>query len=241
MPQDLEHDWALLQRLIAGDLVVDGAARELERHRAHFEAAHAQVTFEHGFVRNAYYRNPDGSGCVNVLNAEHLARLLYWFSRNMRLGGAPVELLDQLFLALRSRCAIELFYDHDLPPFLLTFHPAATVLGRADYARFLVVSQGCTIGNNHGRYPSFDEGVVLRPGSMVLGGCRIGANVQIGAGAIVVDTDIPPNSTVTGQGRDGLTIRPNSLDVIDTMFLRDRLTEAKLLPADGRRGQADSS
>lgn len=231
MHHDIETAWTLLRRLVAGDLVVDGALDELDGYRGHFDAAYERVEHEHRFVRNPYYRNPDGSGSVNVLHSEHLARLLYWLSRTMRLDGAPVELLDQVFLALKSRCGVDLFYDHDLPAFFVTPHPGGTVLGRASYARFLTVSQGCTIGMNHGLYPTFEEGVALRPGAIVLGRCHIGANVQIGAGAIVVDTDIPPNSTVTGQGGSGLSIRPSSIDVIDDMFLREELLEAGLLDA----------
>lgn len=62
-----------------------------------------------------------------------------------------------------------------------------------------LVSQGCTVGNNHGEYPSFGESVFMLSNSKVLGGCEIGSHVIISANTYIKDTDIPSGSIVFGQ------------------------------------------
>lgn len=51
----------------------------------------------------------------------------------------------------------------------------------------------------------------MRPGSMVLGECNIGDNVQVSSGTIIIDKDIPSNSVVFGRSPD-LVIKENKVD-----------------------------
>ena len=51
----------------------------------------------------------------------------------------------------------------------------------------------------------------------MLGNCSIGSNVLIGAGALVIDTDVPSNSKVTGRA-PSLKIVPLEKTIIDDYF-----------------------
>ena len=48
-------------------------------------------------------------------------------------------------------------------------------------------------------YPIIGENVRMYANSSILGNCIIGRNVQVGAGAIVKNQDVPDNSIVFGQ------------------------------------------
>lgn len=60
--------------------------------------------------------------------------------------------------------------------------------------------------------------MTLFAGSAVLGACRLGDDVVIGAGALVVDTDIPPQSSVFGARRE-LTIKPRTSAPVNSPFV----------------------
>ena len=87
----------------------------------------------------------------------------------------------------------------------LLVHPLGTVLGRAQYSDYLIVYQRCGIGSNHDVYPRLGRHVTLRPGSAVLGRCLVGDNVTIAAESLVLDRDLPDNTTYIGNPRDFTT------------------------------------
>lgn len=206
-----EQSWPIFVGAIQTCAAGCDIAGPLQRIRRVFDDTFAVLQAEHSTVKNKYYHNGQGRGIVNLLHLEHFVRLTYAVSRRLFLQNHPRFLLDILFLAIKTRGMIDMFYEFDLPPVFLPFHAFGTVLGRASYGRDMIVTQHCTIGNNHGEYPVFGDAVILRPGAMVLGKCRIGSNVQIGAGALVIDRDIPDNTLVFGRP-PALTVKPNPCD-----------------------------
>lgn len=60
------------------------------------------------------------------------------------------------------------------------------------------VCQFVNIGSSNGRYATIGDNVYIGPMTCIVGGIRIGNNVTIGAGSIVVK-DIPDNATVAGN------------------------------------------
>ena len=58
---------------------------------------------------------------------------------------------------------------------------------------------------------------LLYSNASVLGKSKIGTNVIIWVGTLLVDTDIPDSSTVFGRGKD-VVIRPNSKDLSREFF-----------------------
>jgi serine O-acetyltransferase len=63
-----------------------------------------------------------------------------------------------------------------------------------------VVQQGVTIASlKRGKKPSFGDDVYIGANALILGECQIGSHVNIGAGAFILNQDIPDNCTVVGN------------------------------------------
>lgn len=113
---------------------------------------------------------------------------------------------DKIYALNRTLSSADLFYQVELPEVFAFDHPLGAVLGRANYSNYFSFSQGCTVGNNKGVYPTFGESVFMMSDSKVIGNCRIGDNVIISASSYVKDTDIPSGSVVFGQSPN-LTVK----------------------------------
>lgn len=70
--------------------------------------------------------------------------------------------------------------------------------GNAIIGRNTIVLHGVTIGAGKNGAPRIGNNVYIGAGALIIGGIIIGNNVKIGAGAIVVD-DVPDNSTVVSN------------------------------------------
>ena len=214
--------WAVFLDILEREGPLPGMADAVRPYERAFNDVVAQVRSEHRCLANRYFRTDDKRGIVDPINIEHLTRLLHYFNQQLVALQAPERLLDCLFYVLKGRCHINLFYRQKLPDFFFALHAIGAVLGYGEYGRFLIVHQGSTIGESHGRYPMLGDGVVVGPHAMVLGNCRIGRNVWIAAGALVIDTDIPDNSIVIGR-KPNLEIRPNPRDNRSAWFDMDML------------------
>ena len=194
--------WNICLFILEKDSPIPGLTRSLVKYRSDFYEVFEKIYEEHRNINRKYYRTEDKTPIVNPLHIAHYTRLIYYFSRALFLKNVDNLILDQMFFSMKTRCNIDLFYEVELKRYFLPEHALGTVIGRAKYDSHLVVCQNCTIGNNKNVYPSFGKHVVLRPGATVLGDCHIGDNVQISAGTIVIDRDIPSNSIVFGRSPD---------------------------------------
>lgn len=97
----------------------------------------------------------------------------------------------------------------------IEIHPGATIGRRLfiDHGEGVVIGETTTIGDDvliyqqvtlggtgketGKRHPTIGNKVILGAGAKVLGNIKIGDNVRIGAGSVVID-DVPENSTVVG-------------------------------------------
>ncbi|MBZ5724498.1 MAG: serine O-acetyltransferase [Acidobacteriia bacterium] len=91
-------------------------------------------------------------------------------------------------------------------------HGMGVVIGEtAEIGDDVLLYQGVTLGgtgNEKGkRHPTLGSRVVVGTGAKVLGNIRIGDNVKIGAGSVVVHA-VPDNSTVVGVPGRVVRIRP---------------------------------
>lgn len=157
-------------------------------------------------VRNPYYQNDDGA-FLDVRHAAMYCSFLYRLSFACR-GSVWAEPLYNLNRTLHG---CDLFCEVRLPTLFLMDHPVGTVLGRATYADYLEFQQGCTVGNNHGRYPRFTGPARLLTGALVAGDVLIGENVVFAAGCTVIDEHVPSNSIVFGHSPQ-LTIKRSTTD-----------------------------
>ncbi|MBW1768736.1 MAG: hypothetical protein JRJ65_17025, partial [Deltaproteobacteria bacterium] len=194
-----EEVWDICLSLLEKDIPFPTFRDSIKEFRDDFHQIYEQIRDEHSHIKGKYFRDKRKKPIVNPINLAHYTRLIYYFSRLLIKKNVDRFILDQLFLSIKTRCCIDLFYEFDIKKYFLPAHALATVMGRAQYSDYLVVHQNCTIGNNKRKYPKLGKGVILGAGSIVLGDCRIGDNVYVAAGALVIDSDIPSNSIAFGQ------------------------------------------
>ena len=163
---------------------------------------------EHCFaqVNNKYFFD-GGQAVFNHLHGDQYAMWLYFLSNELYRQGGPVSICSKLFLLNKALHGCDIFYEVALPSVFLLVHPLGTVLGRGTFSDYLLVYQRCGIGSNHDIYPTLGAHVTLRPGSAILGRCQVSDNCTIAAESLLLDKDLPANSTYIGNPRDHI-IRP---------------------------------
>lgn len=156
-------------------------------------------------INNKYYSD------INKLSPYHSCQYLMflYFAANTIFNetGERQPICDKLYNLSKIVSSADIYYEIQLPEIFTFDHPVGTVLGRADYGDYFCFSQGVTIGNNKGIYPSFGNFVMMHSNSKVLGNSKIGNKVIISANTYIKDTDVPDNSIVFGQDRN-LVIKP---------------------------------
>lgn len=118
------------------------------------------------------------------------------------MGGGII--CDKLYFLNKQMNGLDMFYAIELPKHFGAEHPVGSVMGRAKYSNGFFFYQGCTVGGTRDKennlyYPVIEENVHMFSYSSILGKCHIGKNVNIGAGCIVKNQDIPDNCTVFGE------------------------------------------
>lgn len=203
--------WTVFSEILARDVPLPGFADVVADYREVYAGVHARIAHENARCVGRYYRSVDGRAIVNPLNTDHLTRLLYLFMRRLDALGAPEALLDGLFFVMKTRCSINLFYRTEMGEYFFAHHPLGAIIGYGEFGRYLQIQQGCTIGQNKNKYPRIGDGLLMGPHSTILGDCRVGDNVLLAAGALVVDRDIPSDTVVFGRVPD-LILKPNRQD-----------------------------
>lgn len=144
-------------------------------------------------VSNKYYNTNE----VNPLHTGQYASFLLFLARAAYENGDR-ELADKVYALNKMLHGFDIYYEVELPDVFFFEHPVGTVLGRARYSNRLFVGQNVTVGGNKGKYPTIGENVALHAGCMVIGDARLGDNVEVSAGAIIKEDDIPSNCLVFG-------------------------------------------
>lgn len=124
-----------------------------------------------------------------------------------------ILLADKVYYLNKIMNSCDLYHQVELPDHFRLDHPQGSVMGRAKYGNGFSFSQCCTVGNNNGIYPQIGENCKMCMNSAILGKCKIGDNVILGAGAIVKDQDIPSNSIVFGHSPNLIIKQRNKLQV----------------------------
>lgn len=148
------------------------------------------------FQVNRPYPSPFHSGQYTIL-LYYLANEMFLTDRN----GGNAEKVYYLNKVLNS---VDVFYEVCMPSVFGLEHPLGSVMGRGLYGNRFFFYQGCTIGGSNGAYPTLGDGVIMYSNSKILGGCHVGNNVIMSANSYIINTDIPNNSIVFGQGRDAI-------------------------------------
>jgi serine O-acetyltransferase len=131
-------------------------------------------------------------GGFDPLVSGQYASFLYLLSHELWARHGDAATATRLFLLNKCLHGLELFHEVELPEVFFLSHTPGLVFAKADYGNRLVVHQGCTIGRKvGGPRPALEERVVLFPGAMVIGRCRVRAGSVLAPGVCLVDTDTP--------------------------------------------------
>lgn len=163
-----------------------------------------EFCFKHSAVKR--YFN-DGQASFNHLFSDQYAAFVWFLGNTLWQANAPQPLLDKLFYLNKTLHAFECMYDTQMPAIFFLSHTVGTVLGKATYADFLVVSQGCTVGTHRNVYPVLGKGVGLGARVSIIGDCKIGDRVSIGSDTAIFQQDIGDDTTVYTSREGQLTFR----------------------------------
>lgn len=158
------------------------------------------------FIQNKNkYNFRDGQVFFNPYHSVQYMIFLYYLSNTVSQKDAVyASLCDKIYYLNKVMNGVDIYYAVELPDSFTAEHPIGSVMGRAKYGNGFMFYQNCSVGGFHLAdnkivYPVFGENVKMFAGSMVLGNCNIGNNVNIGAGALIKNQDIPSEVNVFGQ------------------------------------------
>ena len=165
---------------------------------------------------NKYFFVEEGDVKCCRFNPYHAIQymiFLYYLSHDIYKNANIGQLCDKIYYLNKIFHSVDLFYAIELPAHFGAEHPLGSVMGRAKYGNGFIFYQGCTVGGTRDKngnlfYPELGENVRMYSNSSILGNCHIGNNVNIGAGCIVKNQDVPSNITIFGQSPN-LIIKPN--------------------------------
>lgn len=137
---------------------------------------------------------------------------LYYLSHEIYIQANDTVLCDKIYYLNKILNSVDLFYAIELPSTFAAEHPLGSVMGRAKYGEEFMFYQNCTVGGVETPkgtvYPCIGSNVHMYANSSIIGDCKIGNNVCIGAGALIKNENIEDDSLVFGQSPN-LIIKPN--------------------------------
>jgi serine O-acetyltransferase len=151
------------------------------------------------------------------LHSEKNTVFLYYLANTIWRNRHDTAICEKLFYLNKALNGFHCFYDTELPDVFFVGHSVGIVLARTKYSRYLVLYQGTTVGKNHGNAPMLEEGVVLYPGSAIIGDCLIRPRSYIAQNTSVIDRSTPGNCSVFQNGRD-IDCRSPGHDILGDFF-----------------------
>lgn len=124
------------------------------------------------------------------------AIFLYRLSRVLRRARDDGEAATLVFLLNKGLNGVDLYHEIDLSETFVLGHTVGLVFAKANYGEDCVYHQNCTIGRNGDDRPTLGAGVILYPGSAVIGRCNIGRNTVVSAGVQLINRDTPGDCVV---------------------------------------------
>jgi serine O-acetyltransferase len=133
---------------------------------------------------------------LNHLHANQYAVFLWFLSNTVWTDFHHEPLANKLYCLNRALNGLSCSYEAGLPRVFALLHVVGTVLGKAEYADYFVACHGCTVGAHHGVYPRIGREVAMLPHSSIIGDCRVGNGVSLGANVMVYERHIPDGTTL---------------------------------------------
>jgi len=165
-----------------------------------------EYSFSH--IKLRYYRD-QGETLFDPLHGDHLCAFLWFLSNTVAYECGDEKVAIRLSNLNKRLHGVDLFYTVQMPEIFLLVHPVGSVYGAARYGNYFVGYQNCTIGADGTEYPEMGEGVVCYSRTSIIGKCRVGNNVVIGANTFILNCDISSDTLVLGSYPDNRFISRN--------------------------------
>jgi serine O-acetyltransferase len=190
----------------------DGRPVRLADFSGAFDTAIDRLAYCFSHVSLPRYGEASGTR-MDHLYADHYMMYLWFLANTLWQEDVDGAVLNKLYYLNKVMHGLDCMFDTGLPDVFLIFHGSGTMLGKAEYGRFFVAFQGCTVGQHNWLYPVIGTGVALAAHSAVFGNSRIGDHVSIGSHTNVFQRDIPPGSAVyhNQEGKFTVVPQPKSL------------------------------
>lgn len=159
-------------------------------------------------LANKYYRR-NGDVYFSPFHSGQYGIFLYFLSNSLFQQGpqGSATLADRVYYLNKALNGFDLYYEVCMPSVFSMDHAVGSVIGRATFGDHFFFSQNCTVGNNHGRYPTLGRNVQMLSGAKIIGQAVIGDNVVIAADAYVKDEVIPDCAIVFGRSPELTIVR----------------------------------
>lgn len=177
---------------------------------------------EYCFGRTRMKSYNAGGPRFNHLHSDQYLEFLWFLSRELGKEG-NTEAASKIYLLNKMLHAFDCMYDTRLPDIFVVIHGVGTVLGKAQYADYLVVYQGCTVGSNHGKYPVLGRGLGMGAGASIVGDCRVGDDVSVGIGTTIIDMNVDSRTVAYFSREGGLMMKPSKATLASEYFLEEFL------------------
>lgn len=154
-------------------------------------------------IETIFREDPAAKSALEIILCYPGFHAILWHRVAHRLYNARVPLLPRVISQFsRLLTGIEIHPGAKIGRRFFIDHGMGVVIGEtAEIGNDCLIYQGVTLGgtgNERGkRHPTLGDCVVVGAGAKVLGSIRIGNNVKIGAGSVVVHS-VPDHSTVVG-------------------------------------------
>ena len=142
---------------------------------------------------------------------------LYYLANTIWRNRENRNLCEKLFYLNKALHGFHCMYYTELPDIFFVGHTLGVVLASIAYPKYLALHQNVTIGKNNDCAPNIEEGVVLFPGSAIIGNCHIRSRSYISINTSVVDRDTTGNCVVFADQGDIICKNP-SHDILSDFF-----------------------
>lgn len=157
-------------------------------------------------------------GRFHHLHSEQNTVFLYYLANTIWRHGGDLAAATKLFYLNKALNGFHCFYDTELPQRFQVGHSVGIVLVRATYPEHFVIYQGSTVGRSHRGGPELGEGLIMYPGSAIIGACKVGPRTVLAQGASLVDTDTPGDCMVFASASGRPVIKPSTRDFVAEFF-----------------------
>ena len=152
------------------------------------------------------------------LHSTQYTLFLYYLSNTIWKATGNCTLCAKLFGLNKALNGIDLFYEIDMPEVMFIGHSVGIVFAKATYGNYLVVYQNSTVGKNHGAAPVLGEGVIMYPGTAIIGRCHVGDGTVLSQGTSLVNTDSPGHCTIYPGEASQVVCKPIRRNALQDIF-----------------------